>query len=125
MEYTLIHSRVDNGFMIETKIEELEADLWKVANSVTRGSPAGRIKSRVPPPLANRLDLWRLKLKLPIPLPAWIMRENGDRPGSQRTIFEEPTWDEADCRTRQVAPQVTTKDASQTARVPADHETRK
>ena len=38
-----------------TRIEEMEAELRTTVNSVTRGSPAGRVRSHIPQALVNRL----------------------------------------------------------------------
>ena len=40
---------------LQKKIEEMEAEMRTMVNPVARRSPAGRVRSHVPQPLANRL----------------------------------------------------------------------
>ena len=44
---------IKNAF--QTKIEEMQAEVRTMVNPQARGSPAGRVRSHVPQPLADRL----------------------------------------------------------------------
>ena len=67
----------------QAKIEEMEAELGTMVNPVARGSPAGRVKSHVPRPLANRLGSLATEANVVPPTPSY-----------PKLILGESTWDE-------------------------------
>ena len=53
----------------QTRIEEMEAELRTMVYPVARGSPAGRVESLVPQPLANRLGPLATEANVVQPIP--------------------------------------------------------
>ena len=59
----------------QTRIEEMEAELRTMVYPVARGSPAGRVESLVPQPLANRLGPLATEANVVQPIPSSDVRE--------------------------------------------------
>ena len=71
------------------KREEMEAELWKMVNLVTRGSPAGRVRSHVPRALVNRLGPLTTVANVVQPTPGSDVRERlGTTPAPRRQSLE-------------------------------------
>ena len=85
--------RINDAF--QTRIEKMEAELWKKVNPGARGSPAGR--SHVPQPLAKCLGPLATEANVVQPTPSSDERERerevGDRSRSTRSILGDD-WDE-------------------------------
>ena len=90
---------------VQTRIEEMEAELRTIVKPVARGSPAGMVRSHVPQPLAKRLEPLNTEANVVQPTPSSDVRERGWRLGTRGG----PS---------QVAPQATTSTANQPARTP-------
>ena len=65
--------RINDAF--QTRIEEMEAELWKMVNPGARGSPAGRARSHVPQPLAKCLGPLATETNVVQPTPSSDVRE--------------------------------------------------
>ena len=79
--------RINNAF--QTRREEMDAELRTMINPAARGSAAGRVRSQVPQPLANRLGPLARKANMMQPAPSSDMRE---RLGTS-SVLGESTWD--------------------------------
>ena len=96
--------RINDSF--QTMIEEMEAELGTMVNPVTRGSPAGRVRSHVPEALVNRLGPLTTQANVVQPSPSFDVRERlGTAPAPRGRSLENRRGTRSG--PQQVAPQVT------------------
>ena len=94
----------------QTKIEEMQTDLQTIVNPVARGSPAGRVRSHVPRPLANRLG--------PLAKEANVVQPNSNSDMRERLGNEENRHGTGGGPPLNDAHQATTSIAAQPTRTP-------
>ena len=90
----------------QSRIEETEAEVRTMVNPVTRGSPAGRVRSFVPQALVNRLGSLTTETNVVQPSPSSDVRERLGTAPAFRSRFLENRFGTRS-RAQQVAPQVT------------------
>ena len=102
------------------RIQEMEAELRTMVNPVARGSPAGRVRSHVPQPLANHLGPLATEKNVMQPTPSSDVRESlGTAPAPRRRSLKNQLGTRSG--PPQVAPQVTTSTATQPTRTPTTY----
>ena len=118
-----IHFNTQKGIQwindeFQTKIGEMQAEARTMVDPVARGSTAGRVRSHVPQPLADRLGPLTVRANVVQPTPSSDVRERlGTAPTLRGRSSENRLGTRGD--PPQVAHQATTSTASQPTRAPS------